>query len=117
MTADPGRAPSPAADVTSSTQAQLTMSYAGAADVAANPAYAQYAAQITAAAKQSFLDGDQLAYIAGIIAVLLGAALVFLKFPRHDEEKRLLSGYHASDVASMAAKAADTPPVRVGAAA
>jgi MFS transporter, DHA2 family, multidrug resistance protein len=95
-----------ASDISTSTQSQLTMSYAGAADVAANPAYAQYGAQITAAAKQSFLDGDQLAYIAGIIAVLLGAALVFLKFPKHDEEKQLLSAYHASDMASMAAKAA-----------
>ena len=36
----------------------------------------QYADQITSAAKTSFLAGDSQAYIAGIIAVLLGAALV-----------------------------------------
>ena len=32
--------------------------------------------QITAAAKAAFLAGDQNAYIAGIIAVLIGAVLV-----------------------------------------
>ena len=53
-----------------------TMSYAGAQSVAAE--YPQYATQITAAAKSSFLAGDSQAYLAGIIAVLLGAVLVSL---------------------------------------
>ena len=75
------------ADITAATQSQLTMSFAGAADVAAQ--YPQYAAQITAAAEQSFLTGDQWAYLAGIVAVLLGAALVAVLFPRRDEERRL----------------------------
>ena len=35
------------------------------------------------------------AAVAGIVAVLLGAALVFLCFPREDEERRLLSRYAA----------------------
>ena len=46
---------------------QLTKSFAGAEAVAQQ--YPQYATQITAAAKQSFLDGDQWAYTAGIVAV------------------------------------------------
>ena len=55
--------------------------------------------QITAAAKQSFLDGDQWAYTAGIVAVLLGALLVFFMFPRKDSEQQLLAAYHDEDVA------------------
>ncbi len=55
------------------------MSYASAADIAAQ--YPQYSAAIIAAAKASFLDGADWAYLAGIIAVLLGAAIVLLKFP------------------------------------
>ena len=31
------------------------------------------------------------------MAVLLGAALVFLKFPKRDEERRLLASYQAED--------------------
>ena len=34
--------------------------------------------------------------MAGILAVLLGAGLVLLKFPRRDEERRLLAGYQAT---------------------
>jgi hypothetical protein len=82
------------------------MSYAGAADTAAQ--YPQYATQITAAAKEAFLAGDQWAYLAGIIAVLLGAALVFLKFPRHDEEIRLLTEYHTQDTAEVPPAVAPT---------
>ena len=52
------------------------------------------AEQIIAAAKTSFLQGDQWAYTAGIVAILLGAALVFFCFPKKDEEKRLLEEYH-----------------------
>ena len=69
-------------DVTTTVQNQLTMSYAGAADVAAQ--YPQYSTQIIQGAKEAFLAGDQWAYLAGIIAVLIGAVLVFLKFPRKD---------------------------------
>jgi MFS-type transporter involved in bile tolerance (Atg22 family) len=78
----------------------LTMSYAGAQTVAAE--YPQYATQITAAAKQSFLAGDQQAYIAGILAVLIGAALVFFVFPRTERERELLEEYHKEDEAAGA---------------
>jgi MFS family permease len=79
---------------------QLTKSFAGAESVAQQ--YPQYAGQITAAAKQSFLDGDQWAYGAGVIAVLLGAVLVFFAFPRRDREQQLLAEYHAQDTAQVA---------------
>jgi DHA2 family multidrug resistance protein-like MFS transporter len=88
------------ASVTSS----LTMSYAGAQTVAAQ--YPQYATQITAAANTAFLAGDQYAYIAGIIAVLIGAALVFFIFPKRDKEREVLMGYHQQDMAAMAAEGA-----------
>jgi EmrB/QacA subfamily drug resistance transporter len=82
--------------VSDSVQSQLTKSFAGAESVAEE--YPRYAAQITAAAKESFLQGDQWAYTAGIVAVLGGAALVFFMFPKRDDERRLLAAYHAEDV-------------------
>jgi DHA2 family multidrug resistance protein-like MFS transporter len=82
-------------EVTDGVAAQLTKSFAGAEDIAEqNP---QYASQITAAAKESFLDGADWAYTAGIVAILLGATLVFFRFPRREDEQRLLAQYHAED--------------------
>ena len=84
-------------NITDSTQSQLQISFASAEDLAAqNPRYAD---QITAAAQQSFLDGDRWAYIAAIAAVLIGMGLVFRFFPRKDEEETLRASYHADDVA------------------
>jgi DHA2 family multidrug resistance protein-like MFS transporter len=83
--------------INDSVQNQLTKSFAGAEAVAQQ--YPQYAGQITAAAKQSFLDGDQWAYSAGMVAVLLGAVLVFFLFPRKDQEQQLLADYQAEDAA------------------
>ena len=51
--------------MTASVHSQLEMSYASAETIAAE--YPQYSTQITAAAKESFLAGDDYAYIAGII--------------------------------------------------
>ncbi|HTX61829.1 MAG TPA: MFS transporter, partial [Methanobacterium sp.] len=59
--------------------------------------YPQYSAQIIAGAKISFLAGDQWAYLAGIIAILVGAAIIYFKYPKMDEEKRLLAQYHEED--------------------
>jgi EmrB/QacA subfamily drug resistance transporter len=82
-------------NINSSVQAELTKSFASAADTAQRyPASVQD--NIIAAAKTAFLQGDQWAYLAGIIAVLLGATLVFFMFPRKDEENRLLASYHAA---------------------
>jgi EmrB/QacA subfamily drug resistance transporter len=81
--------------VTDSTQSQLQLSFASAENLAQQ--HPQYASQITAAAKQSFLEGDDWAYTAGIVAILVGAALVFALFPKREEEERLLAGYQAED--------------------
>jgi MFS transporter, DHA2 family, multidrug resistance protein len=74
---------------------QLTKSFAGAEGIAEQ--YPQYASAITAGAKASFLDGADWAYTAGIVAILLGAAVVFFLFPKKDEEEALLARYHAED--------------------
>jgi DHA2 family multidrug resistance protein-like MFS transporter len=81
--------------ITDSVQSQLTKSFAGAEVIAEQ--HPTYAAQITAAAKTAFLQGDQWAYTAGIVAILIGAAIVFFLFPKKEEEERLLAGYHAED--------------------
>jgi MFS transporter, DHA2 family, multidrug resistance protein len=86
------------ADVTSSVQSQLTKSFDSAQSIAQQ--YPQYASSITAAAKQSFLDGDQWAYTAGIVAVLLGAVLVAFCFPKRDAEQQLLASYASTDTAT-----------------
>jgi MFS family permease len=98
--------------VTDSTQSQLQLSFASAADLAEqNP---QFASQITAAAKTSFLQGDQWAYTAGVVAILAGAVLVFSRFPKHAEEKRLLAQYHAEDTggSSEAEPPPEAPPAQ-----
>ncbi len=83
------------AHITSSVENQLTKSFAGAQAIAKQ--YPHYSSQIIAAAKTAFLKGDQWAYLAGIIAVLLGAALVALRFPRMERERELLEEYGALD--------------------
>src|SRR6476469_5601088 len=67
--------------ITDSVQSQLTKSFGGAEAIAEQ--HPRYADQITAAAKTAFLQGDQWAYTAGVVAVLLGGAIVFFLFPRH----------------------------------
>ena len=84
-----------AAQITSSVQAQLTKSFSSAEAVAQQ--YPQYATAITEGAKASFLAGAEWAYIAGIVAVLIGAAVVFRFFPKKADEERLLAEYHAED--------------------
>jgi DHA2 family multidrug resistance protein-like MFS transporter len=81
--------------VNSDVQNQLTKSFSSAADVAQQ--YPRHSQQIIAAAKSSFLQGDELAYAAGIVAILLGAGLVYFFFPKRDEEQRLLERYNAED--------------------
>jgi hypothetical protein len=83
------------AQFTSSVQSQLTKSFAGAESVASQ--YPQYADAITAAAKTAFLQGDQWAYLAGIVAVLIGAAVIYFLFPKQVEEELLLAQYARAD--------------------
>jgi MFS family permease len=83
-------------NVNNQVQTELTKSFSSAADTASRyPTSAQD--QIIAAAKTAFLQGDQWAYLAGLVAVVLGAALVFFMFPNRNEERRLLADYQAED--------------------
>jgi MFS family permease len=86
--------------VTDSTQSQLQLSFASAEDLAKQ--HPQYASQISAAAKSSFLKGDQWAYLAAMVAVLIGMALVFRFFPRKDDELALRASFHAEDSSRVA---------------
>jgi DHA2 family multidrug resistance protein-like MFS transporter len=94
--------------ITGGVEAELTKSFSSAADAAER--YPQYQDQIVAAAKSSFLQGDEWAYIAGIVAILLGAALIFFLFPKKDREEELLARYHAEDVAEPAKPPAPAAP-------
>ena len=96
-------------NITESTQAQLQLSYASAENLAAkHPAHAD---QITAAAQQSFLDGDRWAYLAAIVAVLIGMALVFRFFPKKEQESALREKYLAEDTGGE--EATRSAPVHV----
>jgi DHA2 family multidrug resistance protein-like MFS transporter len=96
--------------VSQNTQSTLQLSYASAEDLAAQ--YPHYASQITAAAQSSFLKGDQWAYLAAIVAILIGMALVYRFFPKKDAENALRAGYHAGDTGAGPA-GVPTAPVRV----
>jgi hypothetical protein len=95
--------------VTDSTQATLQLSYGSAEDLAKQ--HPHYASQITAAAQSSFLEGDQWAYLAALIAILIGMGLVFRFFPRKDAETALRAGYHASDAGAGRAPASGHVPL------
>jgi MFS transporter, DHA2 family, multidrug resistance protein len=84
-----------AANVSTEVEGQLTKSFSSAADTAQQ--FPQCSKQIIAAAQQSFVDGQDWAYVAGIAAVVLGAVLVFFVFPRHDRERELLAEYERED--------------------
>lgn len=85
---------SPLADqVSTDVQSQLTKSFAGAEEVARQ--HPQYSEAITDAARESFLQGDRWAYTVGIIAILVGAAIVLLRFPGKADEERLRAEYQA----------------------
>jgi hypothetical protein len=81
--------------VTSEIEGELTKSFASAADLASQ--HPAYSSSIVAAAKSAFLQGDAWAYTAGIVAILLGAALVYFLFPDRDRERELLAAYGAAD--------------------
>ena len=89
-------AASPNADqITTSVQGQLTKSFASAEEIAER--YPQYSQPIIEGAKSSFLAGADWAYTAGIIAIAVGAVIVFFLFPKRDQELKLLTSYHAED--------------------
>lgn len=83
-------------NVSDDVQSELTKSFSSASDAAQQypPATRD---GIVSAAKASFLHGDQWAYLAGIVAVLIGAVLVYFLFPRHEAERRMLAEFAAED--------------------
>ncbi len=89
-------------------QGELEKSFSSAADTASR--YPQHANEIIAGAKSAFLQGDQWAYAAGIVAIVLGAILVFFFFPKRAEEERLLAEYQAHDDSRRAGLTASDSP-------
>jgi MFS family permease len=88
--------------------AALTKSFSSAEAVAHQ--YPHYASAITSAARSSFVSGSNWAYAAGIIAVVLGAVLIFFQFPSKEDEQRLLAEYHAQDTAAPLLSPPDKRP-------
>ena len=82
--------------ITDQVQAELTKSFSSAADTAAAVSRVPEPDH-RGGAKSSFLQGDEWAYLAGIVAILLGAALVFFLFPTKEPREALLAQYHAED--------------------
>jgi len=85
--------------VSEQVQAELQKSFSSAEAVAEQ--YPQYASQITTAAKTSFSQGQNWAFLAGSIAIALGFILVYFKFPKHNQESELLEQYRREDTASL----------------
>ncbi len=84
--------------VTDEVATQLQKSFAGAEAVAEQ--YPSYASAIEQAAQQSFLDGANWAYAAGIVAILIGAAVTWWRFPGKAGEADLLARYSRQDASS-----------------
>jgi DHA2 family multidrug resistance protein-like MFS transporter len=85
--------------ITDSVQTQLIKSFSSAEAIAEQ--YPQYSDAITAGAESSFVAGANWAYAAGIIAILIGATLVFLLFPKKENERQLLADYHSQDTQAV----------------
>lgn len=94
------------ARITTEVEGQLEKSFSSAADTASR--YPQYAKAIVAGARESFVKGDRWAYTAGIIAIALGATLVFAMFPEREREEKLLAEYHRLDTDEISTDAAAT---------
>jgi hypothetical protein len=90
-----------ASQISDSTQAALTKSFSSASNLASGyPEQTQEA--IVSGAKSAFLDGQDWAYTAGLVAIVLGAVLVYFMFPKRQREEALLAEYHRSDNAARA---------------
>jgi DHA2 family multidrug resistance protein-like MFS transporter len=82
-------------DVSTSVENELTKSFSSAAAVAEQ--HPRYASSIVEGARGAFLHGDSWAYVAGIVAILLGALLVATRFPNKEGEEQLLATYARED--------------------
>ncbi|HWF14709.1 MAG TPA: MFS transporter [Acidimicrobiales bacterium] len=81
--------------VDANVQSELTKSFNSAEHLAQQ--YPQYSTQIVSAAKESFIHGQHWAYAAGVIAVVLGAVVVAVFFPKRPGEVELLASYERAD--------------------
>jgi MFS transporter, DHA2 family, multidrug resistance protein len=81
--------------VSTSVENELTKSFSSAAAVAQQ--HPRYAESIVEGARGAFLQGDAWAYVAGIVAILLGALLVATRFPNKEDEAKLLAAYAKQD--------------------
>jgi hypothetical protein len=97
-----------AATVTDASQAALTKSFSSAENLASSYS-SQTADAIIAGAKSSFIDGQDWAYIAGLVAITAGAALVFFMFPKREREEALLADYHEEDTRARQVDVTTTP--------
>lgn len=75
------------AQITGSIHNALTKSFGSAVDLAAQ--FPEYQKQIVEAAQESFLAGANWAYLTGIIAMVIGAALVWFFFPKRQQERAM----------------------------
>ena len=89
---------------------ELTKSFSSAVDTAQR--YPEFQNRIVAAAKSSFLQGDEWAYVAGIVAILLGAALIFFLFPDQAQGGGATRAISRGDVSEAAEPA--MPPASAG---
>jgi len=87
-------------DVSTSVENELTKSFSSAAAVAEQ--HPRYADSILEGARGAFLHGDSWAYVAGIVAILLGALLVATRFPDKEGEAELLAAYAKQDTTPQA---------------
>jgi MFS transporter, DHA2 family, multidrug resistance protein len=83
-------------DASAMVTSELERSFSSAADVASTASPSQ-AAAIIQGAKTSFLHGADLAYSAGILFIILGAAVVWFLFPKKSREHQLLESYERQD--------------------
>jgi len=99
--------------VSANVQSELTKSFDSAAHIAEQPQYTQYSNQIISAAKESFIHGQRWAYASGVIAVVLGAFVVGVFFPKRQGEIELLASYQRTDAGrgGRAAAGPQTAPV------
>ena len=97
--------------INANVQSELTKSFDSAADIAKQ--YPQYSNQIISAAKESFIHGQRWAYAVGVIAVVLGAFVVGVFFPKRRGEIELLASYQHTDAGrrDRAASGAKAAPV------
>jgi MFS transporter, DHA2 family, multidrug resistance protein len=86
---------SEASQITAATQASLQKSFTTAQALSAQ--YPDYATEIVEAARQSFLNGANWAYLAAIVAGLAAMAVVRFAYPGKAGELALLADYAKQD--------------------